>query len=271
MTIRFRNRLTFVFFIITFTTFLLSAFLTWYQYLTVGITLPEVFIKSPSSNFLLRYNPYIVFSTMSFEMIYVCITTMIIYHSFEKTQAPDIAFFLIFLAACLFDATRFVIPVFQISGTYSKLLLKVRNIHLFARLLAPLALLGNTIMSTDDFRQHTDRNCLIIIIVALFFSEMIPLNTAVILPNFCISYGYVKAIRGFSLLVCIVSAISLFNTNRKNEYKQIMTIGFILLCIGYTLIFYCYNILSLAAGTLFLGIGTYLYLNEVHKHYLWID
>ena len=271
MTIRFRNRLTFAFFIIAFTTFLLSAFVTWYQYLTVGITLPQVYIKSPSSNFFLRYNPYIVFSAMSLEMIYVCITTMIIYHSFEKTQAPDIAFFLIFLVACLCDATRFVIPVFQISGTYSRLLLKIGNIHLFARLLAPLALMGNTILSADDFRQHTDRNCLILIIVALFFSEMIPLNTAIILPNYCVSYGYVKAIRLTTGLVIILSTISLFFANQKNEYNQIMTLGFFMLSLGYSVMFYCYNIAGLLAGLALLGFGTTIYLNEVHKHYLWID
>ena len=73
------------------------------------------------------------------------------------------------------------------------------------------------------------------------------------------------------MLTCVVSAISLFYTNRKNEYKQIMTIGFILLCIGYTLLFYCYNIATLVSGMILLGCGTYIYLNEVHKHYLWID
>ena len=134
-----------------------------------------------------------------------------------------------------------------------------------------MALMGNTVLSTDDFRQSTDRNSIILIIISMFFAEIIPLNTAVILPNFCISYGYVKAIRIFSLIICLVSTISLFCTNRKNEYKQIMTIGFLILCIGYTLIFYCFNIVTLAAGIIFLGSGTFLYLNEVHKHYLWID
>ena len=126
-------------------------------------------------------------------------------------------------------------------------------------------------MSSDDLRQSTDRNSIILIIIAMFFSEIIPLNTAVILPNFCISYGYVRAIRTFSFLTCLVSAISLFVINNKNDYKQIMTLGFIFLSIGYSLIFYSYNILALAGGIIFLGLGTYFYLNEVHKHYLWID
>lgn len=271
MTIRFRNRMTLVFFIISVSCLMLGTFFTLFQYFSNNLVLPEVYTKGLSDNFLLRYSPLFTFIGIFLMLVYICITTLIIYHSFEKTQAPDIVFFLIFLIACLFDTSRVLVPILHLSGTFSQFLLKAGNFHLFARLLAPLALMGNTVMSTEDFRQNTDRNSIILIITSMFFAEIIPLNTAVILPNFCISYGYVKAIRGFSLLVCLVSAVSLFNTNRKNEYKQIMTLGFILLCIGYSLIFYCYNILSLVSGTLLLGTGTYLYLNEVHKHYLWID
>ena len=271
MTIRFRNRMTLVFFIISISSFMLGTFFTLFQFFSNNLLLPEVYTKGLSDNFLIRYSPVCVFAGLFILMFYICITTLIIYHSFEKTQAPDIVFFLIFLIACFCDTSRILVPIFKISGSYSRFLLKVGNIHLFARILAPLALMGNTVMSTEDYKQNTDRNSIILIIIALFFSEIIPLSTAIILPNFCISYGYLKAIRGFSLLVCIVSTISLFNTNRKNEYKQIMTAGFFLLCIGYSLIFYCCNILSLVFGTLFLGGGTYLYLNEVHKHYLWID
>ncbi|WP_143064190.1 hypothetical protein [Treponema bryantii] len=271
MTIRFRNRMTLIFFIITLSYSLLCSVLTLYQFLFNGISLPEIYTKSLSDAFLLRYNPIWVYSGIFLLMLYICITSIIIYHSFEKTQAPDIVFFLMFLIACLCDTTRILVPAFHLSGSFSHFTLKIGNIHLFARLLAPLALMGNTVMSTDDFRQSTDRNSIILIIVALFFAEVIPLNTAIILPNYCISYGYVRAIRIFCCLTCTMSTINLFVINRKNEYKQIMTIGFILLCIGYTLIFYCYNILTLISGILLLGIGTYLYLNEVHKHYLWID
>ena len=271
MTIKFRNRMTLVFFIISITCLLLAAFFTLFQFFSNGLVLPDVYTKGLSKSFLLRYNPLCVYAGIFILMIYICLTSMIIYHSFEKTQAPDIVFFLIFLLACLCDTSRIFVPAFKLSGTFSLFLLRVGNIHLFARLLAPLALMGNTVMCTDDFRQNTDRNSIILIIISMFFAEIIPLNTAVILPNFCISYGYVKAIRAFTLLICIVSTISLFYSNQKNEYNQIMTLGFIMLCLGYSLIFYCYNILTLSGGIVFLGGGTYLYLNEVHKHYLWID
>ena len=263
--------MTLIFFIISLSCLALGTFFTLYQFFSHNFVLPEIYTKNLSENFLLRYNPIYVFSGIFILMIYICVTTFIIYHSFEKTQAPDIVFFLLFLVACLCDTSRLMVPMFQVSGSFSLFMLRIGNITLFARLLAPLALMGNTVMITDDFRQSTDRNCIILIIVSMFFAELIPLNTAIVLPNFCISYGYEKAIRWFCFLTCLVSTIALFQTNKKNEYKQIMTLGFILLCIGYSLIFYCFNIANLAAGIIFLGGGTYLYLTEVHKHYLWID
>ncbi len=271
MTIRFRNRMTLIFFILAVSCLMLGTFFTLYQFFSDGIVLPEVYTKNLSNHFILRYHPACVYAGIFIQLAYVSLTSLIIYHSFEKTQAPDMIFFLLFLFACLCDSSRLLVPAFRLSGSFSLFLLKLGNLHLFARLLAPLALMGTTVMSTDDFRQNTDRNSIILVIIAMFFAEMIPLNTSVILPNFCISYGYENAIRGFCGLTALVSAISLFRTNSKNEYKQIMTIGFILLCFGYSLIFCCYSILALAAGVLLLGSGTYIYLNEVHKHYLWID
>lgn len=263
--------MTLIFFIFSISCLMLGIFFTLYQFLSHGIVLPEVYTPSASSNFFLKYNPVCVFAGIFVMLAYVCLTTMIIYHSFEKTQAPDMVFFLIFLFACLCDTSRLLVPVCRLSGTFSLFLLRIGDLHLFARLLAPLALMGATAMSSDEFRQSTDRNSIILIIIAMFFAEIIPLNTAVILPNYCISYGYVKGIRSFSLLTSLVSAISLFVINNKNEYKQIMTLGFLLLSTGYSLIFYCYNIAALATGIILLGLGTYFYLNEVHKHYLWID
>ena len=89
-------------------------------------------------------------------MAYVCITTLAILRSFEKTQATELNFFLLFLLACLCNTFRLLFGLFHISGTFSKLLLKLGNCNIFALLLAPLALFGNTTLSVEDLRQHTD-------------------------------------------------------------------------------------------------------------------
>lgn len=271
MTIRSRNRFTFAFFIISLIIFLLAIMLTSYQILNNIFTAPEVYKRGILENTLLTYNTKCVLLSIFLLMAYVCITTLAILRSFEKTQAPGILFFLLFLLACLFNSFRLLFGLFHISGTYSKLLLKLGNLNIFSLLLAPLSLFGTTTLSTDELRQNTDRNCIILLLVSFFFADFIPLNTGIIMPNFCISYSYVLALRATSCIICIINCIGLYLTNKKNDYSQKMTFGFLMICIGYSIMFYCYNILGLISGPLLLGIGTTIYLNEVHHHYLWLD
>jgi len=271
MTIRTRNRLSLILFFIALIVLIGDTGIFVYEVLDQSFRLPEVFMKGVPSSFILTYNPLCVVIALFINLLYVCTVTFVIYRTFEKTQANDITFFLLFLTACLLDNSRLIVPLFRVSGTFSRFLISVGNVNILARLLAPLALFGNTVLSTEDYRQNTDRNCLIIIVTALFFAYFIPLNTSVILPNFSISYGYVHLIRSFSLLISIINITTLFLVNKKNEYKQLMTFGFALLTVGYSIMFYCYNIIGIIAGPLFIGTGTAIYLKETHNKYLWID
>lgn len=271
MTIRTRNRLTMILFAIALIILIGDLGIFCFEFFDKSFRIPEVFLKGVPTSYLLAYNPTCVLIAIFINILYVLITTFVIYRTFEKTQATDITFFLLFLASCLLDSFRLIIPLFRISGTFSQFLISIGNINILARLLAPLALFGNTVLSTEDYRPNTDRNCLIIIVASLFFAYFIPSNTSVILPNFCISYGYVHLIRFFSFLISILNIITLFLTNKKNEYRQLMTIGFALLTIGYSIMFFCYNILGVIAGPIFIGTGTGIYLKETHNKYLWID
>lgn len=272
MTIRTRNRLTLSLFFISLFIFLFSLILTAYQLLNGTFTLPDVYIeKTIKNSFLLSYNPKCTLIAILVLQAYTCLTAFIIYRSFAKTQATDVYFFLFFLLSCILNSTRILFPLFKITTNYSRLILMLGNTNMFARLLAPLSLLGAAVLSIEEFRQNADRNCIIILITTLFFTQLIPLNNAVVLPNFCISYGYVHLVRSFSCIICILDTITLFLSNKKNEYNQITTIGFFLLSVAYSIMFYCYNLLGLIFGPILMAIGTTMYLNELHNHYLWND
>lgn len=271
MTIRLRNRITFFFSLISLVLFILSVIAITLKYIKNSFIIPDIYIKGASSSPLLSFNSNCVIISILILLAYVYITSFIIYRSFEKSQATDMLFFLIFLAACMIDTARIVITSIPFSGAYSNLLLKIGNITLFARLLAPLALFGATVLSKEEFHQYTEQNCLIIIIAALFFAGIIPLNSAYIMPNFSIGYGYIKSIHYLTFTICAISTFGLFIINKKNEYNQLMTLGFAILCIGYSIVFESYNILMTIIGPILLGLGTTIYLSEVHKRYLWLD
>lgn len=271
MTVRVRNRITFIFFIITTIFLLLSAFVVAWQYFTGSLTIPETYIKDSGTNFLTKDNFFCVFIGIFFQLIYIAVTTNIIYHSFEKTQAPDIVYFLLFLASCFINATRLFVPLFHLSGTYSTILITEGNIQLFSYFLAPLALMGTVFFSSEQYRQKTDRYCIVLIILSIFVSKIIPLNSAVIFSNFRISNGLSKSIFAFSVIISVLCTLTLFLNNRKNECSQKITLGFSTMIIGYYIVFACSNIISAILGPILLCFGTAVYIREVHHHYLWLD
>lgn len=271
MTIKSRNRLTVAVIIFSASLFLLSLITVIYKYIKNDFKFPDVYIKEPASSYLLSYNPNCVVISILILLVYVCIVSHIIYRVFEKTQATEMLFFILFLAACMIDTCRMALSSLNVYGAYSKLLIKLGNIIIFARILAPLSLFGAAILSQEDFRQNADQNCLILIITAIFFAEIIPINSAITLPNFSFSYGYMKTIHYLSFIICVVCILELFVSSRKKEYNQLITLGFAILCLGYSIMFESYNLLMTIAGPVLLGIGTTIYLIETHKHYLWLD
>ena len=271
MTIKSRNRVTLAFFIIATVIFGLSFLFTLYLIFTDKLIFPQIDLTGLSTSTFLAFNQTCLLISIFLEMAYVCTTSFIILKSFEKTQATDMLFFLLFLLACLFDCAKLMLPIFGISGTFSDLLIKIGNATLFARLVAPMALFGTTILSTEEFKQYTDYNCLIIILTAGFFANFIPMNTSVILPNLSVSFSFFKIIKFFAFIVCFISIIFVFFYARKNDYRQLITIGFALLCTGYSIQFNSYSIISTIAAPIILTAGTVIYLTEVHRHYLWVD
>lgn len=271
MTIKARNRITLIFSIVSISFFILSLATCIFQALTGRLNYPNVYLNDTSKIFIFAYNPKCVFISIFIEYFYVSFTSFMIARSFEKTQANDMLFFLIFLFACLCDTSRIFIPLLDISESYSKLLIKVGNIALFARLLAPLSLFGATVLSSEELKQNVNYNMLLLIMTALFFTTFIPTNNAIVFPNFCLSYGYTRQIRILSFIICFASFVTTIINSIKNEYKYKMALGFSLVCIGYTVIFDSYSIFATVTGPIIIGIGTFLYLSEVHNHYLWID
>ncbi len=270
MTIRSRNRVNFIFLIISALILLLNVTLFCYHLFTKNLTIynPQNLV---SEFFLFKYNFWIVIGSIFIINLYVVTASFFILRTFEKTQATEVLFFLVFLTAMLFDTARLYVPIYGLDGTYSDSLIHMGNLTLSARLLAPIALFALTAFCGEEFRQQTEQNCLICILLAVFFAIFLPLNTAVIHPNLCISYGFTRAIHLFSVIICIFSVITLFMRNKKNDFSQMNTVGFLMIIIGYNLLFTTYNLASFLLGTAILGIGTAIYLIKLHQHYLWVD
>lgn len=271
MTIRSRNKITFFFTILAFVVFLIELFLVLYAVFFKKITFPKVSVTNKSENFLFSYKPIVVTAAILLQSFYSFFVSLCIFKTFHKTQATEIIFFLIFLLAMLCDSIRILIPVFYISQTYSNFLMTVGNVSLFARILSPLSFFGIALLCRDDYRQDLEKNCLIIIVVSLFFSSFIPLNTSVISENFAISYGYIKIVRTYAVIINTLASLTIISHSVKQEFNALMPVGFCITTIGYGIVYTAGSIAFLSAGFLLLCVGTYLYLEQLHRHYLWTD
>ena len=268
MTIRTRNRLNIILFIISTLILFAETFLLIWQILTKNLNI-QLLYTSKSTFFLTKYNPYIVIASLYYQIMYVSVSSMILFRSFEKTQASDIVYFYLFLVACLVDSFRLLIPLLDISETYSNLLIFCGNASLFARLLIPLSLLCTTILGTVEQRQEIEKNIFIILLISIFFAQIIPLNTAVTSPNYSVNYAFKKTINISSMLIIAASIVYLFIENTNHLYSQKTTAGFSLLAIGIYMLFDSTNLLKFTLASVFLSAGTFLYLKELHNQYLW--
>ena len=268
MTIRARNRFNIIFLISSIVILLSNITLFSYHFFTGKLVIPEF---ESSGFFLFRYEFWSVIASIFTINLYVTTAAYLIWRTFEKTQATEVLFFLLFLAALLLNSTRLYVPIFGLNGSYSSNLISLGNLSLTARFLAPISLFALSAFSDEDYRQQTEQICLITILVSVFFAIYIPLNTSIIKENLCVSYGFSKAIQVFSIITSIISTITLFFHNKQHDFSQINTLGFFMIIIGYNHLFTCYTFAQYIAGLGLLSSGTAIYFTKLHQHYLWTD
>lgn len=258
------------FFVLTLIIFIFDLVLFHFQKFRGLMVIPEVLLYPKASTaFFFCYKPLFSFLAIFFEFFYLCVTSFTILYAFYKTQAGELAYFLLFLVSILLDATRLFIPLLNLAGSYTTALIVVNNIVLTGTILSPLSLLSLVLFSSDDYRQNLEQNCMIIIVASAFIAFSIPINTGVLLPNFASGYAFSKVLRFFIILTVIISVASISMNNYKKELSQLTTVGFLLIGLGALILKHCFSFFQLITGVIIISTGTVLYFKELHNQYLW--
>ena len=271
MTIKFRNRLISLLCILSLVFLLLNTTIFLVKFFTNSLDLSyfQSFYKNDMS-FLFRYNIVYIFAANFLQIFYVTVTSFFLYRTFEKTQAKDIIFFYLILIAFLVDTFRIWIILFNLTGTFTGLLIFCGNASLFAKLLIPISFLL-TVISRDSSEHHEEEKILFIILICAFvLALIIPLNTAKILPTCTVSYAFRKELVNYAILSILLTTIFLFYDNYKKEYSQLTTVGILLVAMGIYSTINCTNLFLFILSFVFLTVGTFLYLKNLHKQYLWL-
>ena len=271
MTIKTRNRLNISLFIFSLVFLAANIIIFILSLYTKSFSLDFFEENISQKAFLIRYNPLVVIASLFFQIVYVCVTSFMLYRVFEKTQASDISYFFLFLISLIANSLRIWIPLFNMVNTYSNLLAFCGDCLVFSKLLMPLSLLFAVVMRDVEQRQDLEKNIFILLIGCIFFAKIIPLNTSNICLNFEVDYGYRTVIKVAAVLITLATLIALFFNNKQHFYTQLTTIGLGLIISGTFILFNSTNLLKLIFSFIFLLIGNILYLKELHKQYLWND
>ena len=273
MTIKTRNRLNISLFVFSLVFLAVNVLLFLFSLYNKTFSLQAYNSLGQTQNrwVLVQYNPLVVLISIYFQIIYVCVTSFILYRGFEKTQASDIPYLFLFLIALLANSLRLWTPLFNMASTYSGLMTFCGNSIIFSKLLIPTSLLFSVVMSDVEQRQDLEKNMFILLLACLFFAQLIPLNSANICKNFEIDYSFRNVIKIASILILIATVIALFYNNHQKFYTQKTTAGLVFICTGTFILLNSINILQLILSFVCLLTGNLLYLKELHRQYLWND
>ena len=267
MTLISRNKITLGFGIFCGAVILLFLGLFLFNFYNGKITpLPDHFSFQNFSLKSFLFDNYSVFSVISIVYlgIFSFTTTIVIRYSFEKTQSPEIIFFIGFLISCLFEYFRLLIPLYNLWESYSRLLIFIGKGCFACRLISLFCFLFSALFSDDIQSQTTEKTLLIIAIVSWIFVEFLPINTGTVNQSINPASGFSQIFEVIQFVIFFLTCISMIFYS-KSRY----TLSYVYLIIGYFSLVYATNFFLCFIGIILLSFGTFKYLQKIHNYYLW--
>ena len=217
------------------------------------------------------YTKWAVVAAPMFIICYIDVCSLLLIKYFEKTHAPEIVYFTIFLTYTLVEATRLFIPALGLwKGNYF-LLIIVSKLVFFCRLSSFSVMLCGAALSSTKTEMQDSSSRFGITALAVLTACSIPVDTLKIFSTWVIPSSYYTFFLVIRFLFAITTAISFWITSWKNEvseYKQIAAF-FMMLSAGLIILQEADNPAFLIAGVILLSGGTFGFLRALHNYYLW--
>ena len=191
--------------------------------------------------------------------------------AFEKTQTVEITLFSACACAISLEAFRIFIPFYKLwihTGFYAE---TVSRIAYFSRILALILLLASAIFTTGETIQQLAPSIFILAFFSFSLSNVIPVNTGSMLSCFTMEVGYGPMLNIFFFTFGLLSAVSYVILGKTRGVREYMFAagGIVLFLAGYALLAMCDTWIFLLAGSALLFAGAGLYLDRIHRYYLW--
>jgi hypothetical protein len=200
------------------------------------------------------------------------IALVLIYFSFEKTQAPEILFISLFVLPFSFEAVRLLMPLQKIRAIPSVYLLLAFRIVLFGRFFGIFALFAAGVYAAGLKVQKQLNVILITAFVSLVVSMGIPVDIFTWDSSFSVINGYLSPFRMIEFIVMVITMMSFFISAWSRGSREYIAVGSgsFLACAGRNILLSGDTWISPLPGLLLLTAGIWLISTKLHKVYLWL-
>lgn len=233
-------------------------------------TLPRA-IDFSFKSALFEYNLYVSIVSLILLMLFVPASGIFLISTFEKTQSPEVIYYAGFLAGCFLQTIRLSIPLFDLWIGYSSFLVFTARANFAGQIICALCLWFASFFSDEDSVQEADRNLAIALATAVLFSLFIPVNPATLNSAFLLSSGYKFLFELIFIILFLVSFFAFIIRGKQRNMISCMRIAvlFLVFFTGYRILSLSDSLFTLITGSGLLYTGSFLFLNTLHKYYLW--
>ena len=220
----------------------------------------------------LKTSLYAVHTALAAAVLYSLVAIIMIYYSFEQTQAPEILFIAFFSVSLSFEAARLILPLYLIHDVSPFYLRMLSRTLLFGRFFGIFSLFAASIYASGLDVQKTRTTIMVIIIAVLIITLGIPVDVQTWDSSLNLVTGFTPFFRFIEAVVILFTVISFFiggNTRGSKEYT-VISIGALLALTGRNILIGADTWVSLSPGILLLSAGTWFMCTRLHRIYLWL-
>lgn len=219
-----------------------------------------------------QINLYAVHASIAGSVLYALLVLVLIYHSFETTQSPEILFVSFFAGSFSLEAARLILPLREFYEIPSLYLLIASRTLLFGRYFGIFSLFAASVYAAG-LEVRKQRNVILVITVAtLIIALGVPIDTQTWDSSLNMINGYTSLFRLLETGVVLITVISFFiaaYSRRSEEYIRIGA-GAFLAFLGRNLFLNADTWISPVPGILLLSVGIWFICTQLHKIYLWL-
>ncbi len=209
---------------------------------------------------------------------YIPIVSFYIYSHFLKTPSTEIIYFMLFVLGAAIELFRITLPFEIEQNTFPRLIVFIGRALFFGRTLVFISIFVSAVAGEPEQRVNAEQNIFIILIVSVTISSIVPINTAGLIlsapAKSVVPFSVKAGLNSFAIFFYIICAVATFSTyaikswQSENSNYLFLAIDIILVEAGLVALNTSQILAVAIPGAVFIGVGTFRYLNRLHKLYM---